>query len=126
MTPQTDIFNPKHYAGVRKPLLEAETMPAFCYTSPEFFRREVDRIWRKIWNFAGSVDQIPNRGDYFTLNFTGVPIIILRDQEGAVRAFANTCRHRGSELLEGKGNCKLIDEFGSVCTVFVMRARHPS
>ena len=107
MTPQ-NIFDPKHYEGVRKPLLEAETMPAFTYTSPEFYQREVERIWRKTWNFIGSADQIRNNGDYFTLNFAGMPIIVLRDHDGKIRAFANTCRHRGSELLEGKGNCKLI------------------
>ena len=107
MTPQ-NIFDAKHYEGVRKPLLEAETMPAFAYTSPEFYQREVERIWRKTWNFIGSADQIRNNGDYFTLNFAGVPIIVLRDHDGKIRAFANTCRHRGSELLEGKGNCKLI------------------
>jgi choline monooxygenase len=107
MTP-TDLFDPRHYASVRKPLLEAETMPAWCYTSPEFYRREVDRIWKKVWNFVGSADQIPNRGDYLTLRFADIPIIILRDLDGVIRAFANTCRHRGSELLEGKGNCKLI------------------
>jgi phenylpropionate dioxygenase-like ring-hydroxylating dioxygenase large terminal subunit len=109
MVPATsDLFNPKHYVGVRKPLLEAETMPAWCYTSPEFYRREVDRVWKRAWNFVGSADQVANRGDYMTLTFVGVPIIILRDQDGVIRAFANTCRHRGSELLEGKGNCKLI------------------
>ena len=107
MTPQ-NIFDPKHYEGVRKPLLEADTMPAFTYTSPEFYQREVERIWRKTWNFIGSADQIRNNGDYFTLNFAGAPIIVLRDHDGKIRAFANTCRHRGSELLEGKGNCKLI------------------
>jgi choline monooxygenase len=107
MTPQ-NIFDPKHYEGVRKPLLEAETMPAFTYTSPEFYQREVERIWRKTWNFIGSADRIRNKGDYFTLNFAGVPTIVLRDHDGKIRAFANTCRHRGSELLEGKGNCKVI------------------
>ena len=107
MNPQ-NIFDPKHYEGVRKPLLEADTMPAFTYTSPEFYQREVERIWRKTWNFIGSADQIRNNGDYFTLNFAGMPIIVLRDHDGKIRAFANTCRHRGSELLEGKGNCKLI------------------
>jgi phenylpropionate dioxygenase-like ring-hydroxylating dioxygenase large terminal subunit len=107
MTPQ-NIFHPRHYEGVRKPLLEAETMPAFTYTSPEFYQREVERIWRKTWNFVGSADQIRNNGDYFTLNFAAVPTIVLRDHDGKIRAFANTCRHRGSELLEGKGNCKLI------------------
>jgi choline monooxygenase len=107
MTSQ-NMFDPKHYEGVRKPLLEAETMPAFTYTSPEFYQREVERIWRKTWNFIGSADQIRNNGDYFTLNFAGVPTIVLRDHEGKIRAFANTCRHRGSELLDGKGNCKVI------------------
>jgi phenylpropionate dioxygenase-like ring-hydroxylating dioxygenase large terminal subunit len=107
MTPQ-NIFDPKHYEGVRKPLLEAETMPPFTYTSPEFYQREVERIWRKTWNFIGSADQICNNGDYFTLNFAGVPTIVLRDHDGKIRAFANTCRHRGSELLDGKGNCKVI------------------
>lgn len=108
MLEKTNMFDPKLYAGVRRPLLEAETMPAWCYTSSEFYKREVDRIWRKIWNFVGSVDQVAKNGDYFTLNFAGVPVIILRDQNGALRAYANTCRHRGCELLEGKGNTKLI------------------
>jgi choline monooxygenase len=108
MVPDADLFNPKHYAAVRKPLLEAETMPAWCYTSPAFYRREVERIWKKVWNFVGSAAQIPNPGDYFTLTFAGIPVIILRDHDGALRAFANTCRHRGSELLDGAGQCKLI------------------
>ena len=62
----------------------------------------------KLWNFIGSADHIPKPGDYFTLNFAGTPLIILRDQDGALHAYVNTCRHRGSELLEGEGNCKLI------------------
>jgi phenylpropionate dioxygenase-like ring-hydroxylating dioxygenase large terminal subunit len=108
MIPESQMFNPAHYAAVRRPLLEAETMPAWCYTSPAFYRREVERIWRKVWNFVGSVSQIPDPGDYFTLNFAGVPLIVLRDREGKLRAFANTCRHRGSELLDGSGNCRAI------------------
>jgi len=104
----SNIFDPKLYERVRKPLLEAETMPAITYTSAEFYEREIERIWRKMWNFIGSTDQIPHNGDYFTLNFTGVPTIVLRDHDGRIRAFANTCRHRGSELLEGKGNCNVI------------------
>lgn len=108
MLAEADIFNPAHYEGVRKPLLDAETLPSWCYTSHAFYRREVERIFMKVWNFVGTVHQIPNPGDYYTLTFVGVPLIIVRGRDGAVRAFANTCRHRGSELLEGEGNCKLI------------------
>src|SRR5438270_7709088 len=108
MLAETDLFDPRHYEGVRRPLLDAETLPAWCYTSPAFYRREVERIFRKVWNFLGAADQIPNPGDYFTVTFAGVPIIVLRDGAGQLRAFANSCRHRGSELLSGSGNCKLI------------------
>jgi phenylpropionate dioxygenase-like ring-hydroxylating dioxygenase large terminal subunit len=108
MLADTELFNPHHYAAVRRPLLDAETLPAWCYTSPAFYRREVERIFMKVWNFLGTVDQIPQPGDYFTVNFVGVPVIILRDTAGKIRAFANSCRHRGSELLSGSGNCKLI------------------
>lgn len=108
MISETDIFNPCLYSVVRKPVLEAETLPAWCYTSAPFYQREVERIWKKVWNFLGSADHIPNAGDYFTLDFAGTPLIILRDQEGMLHAYVNTCRHRGSQLLEGEGNCRRI------------------
>lgn len=106
--PPADLFNPAHYAAVRRPLLEAETLPPWCYTSPAFYQREVETIFRKVWNFVGHVSQIDKPGDYFTLNFAGVPTIILRDGAAQLRAFANTCRHRGSELLDGSGHCRTI------------------
>src|SRR5213080_4354222 len=105
MLADTELFNPHHYAAVRRPLLDAETMPAWCYTSDAFYRREVERIFQKVWNFIGAADRLRDPGDYFTINFAGVPIIVLRDTEGELRAFANSCRHRGSALLEGSGNC---------------------
>jgi len=108
MISEHDMFDPAHYAAVRRPLLEAETLPPWCYSSEAFYRREVRNIFMKVWNFLGSAEQIPNPGDYFTVTFAGVPIIILRDTAGRLRAFANTCRHRGSELLSGTGNCRTI------------------
>ena len=104
-----DLFDPRHYAAVRKPLLQAETLPPWCYTSTAFYQREVERIWRKAWNFLGHVEQVSKPGDYVALEFAGVPLIIVRGKDNVVRAFANSCRHRGSALLdEGTGNCKLM------------------
>ena len=82
MLAEADLFNPRHYEAVRRPLLDAETLPAWCYTSPAFYKREVDRIFMKVWNFVGSVHRIPNPGDYFALTFVGIPLIILRDGDG--------------------------------------------
>ncbi|HLI10352.1 MAG TPA: aromatic ring-hydroxylating dioxygenase subunit alpha [Alphaproteobacteria bacterium] len=108
MITEAEMFDPRHYAAVRRPLLDAETLPPWCYTSEAFYRREVERIFMKVWNFAGAADQIPNAGDYFTLSFAGVPVIIIRGKDGQPRAFLNSCRHRGSELLSGRGRCKAI------------------
>lgn len=103
------LFDPALYAAVRRPLLEAETPPAWCYTSQAFYRREVERIFRREWQFIGRTEQLAKPGEYLSMEFAGVPIILVRGQDEQLRAFANTCRHRGSLLLdEGRGQCKAI------------------
>ena len=101
-----EIFDPAAYANVRQPLLAAETLPTWAYTSEEFYRAEVERIFMREWNFLGHVGMLPANGDYECVNFVGVPIVLLRDGSGEVRAFANSCRHRGAKVVEGSGNCR--------------------
>jgi choline monooxygenase len=108
MVAAPDIFSSHVYEKVRLPALEAEPLPAWCYTSQEFHQREVEQIFFKCWNFIGRAELIPNPGDYMSLTFVGVPIFVMRDMSGVIRAFANSCRHRGSRLLWGEGNCKAI------------------
>ncbi|MGH9548400.1 MAG: aromatic ring-hydroxylating oxygenase subunit alpha, partial [Terriglobales bacterium] len=107
MTPE-NIFDARHYSDVRRPLAEARTLPSWCYTSETFYQRELDRIFMKTWNFIDRIDAVPNPGDYLAVDtFTG-PVMIVRDRQGTLRAFANSCRHRGSRLLTGSGNCRGI------------------
>ena len=103
-----DLFEPDVYTGVRRSLLEATTLPPHCYTSPEFYRREVSNIFMKCWNLIGRVDYVKNPGDYFTHTLVGISIIVMRGDDGKIRAFANSCRHRGAKLLEGEGSCRAI------------------
>jgi choline monooxygenase len=103
-----DLFEPGAYVGVRRPLLEATTLPPECYRSPEFYRREVSNIFMKCWNLIGRADYVKNPGDYFTHTLVGVSIIVMRGEDGIIRAFVNSCRHRGAKLLEGEGSCKAI------------------
>ena len=105
MTP-ADLFNADHYVDVRRPLVEASTLPSWCYTNPSFYQREVEQIFLKHWNFAGRVDQLSNSGDFMTLDFFGESVILVRGKDNAIRAFANVCRHRSARLLEGQGNCR--------------------
>ena len=103
-----NLFDARTYEGVRRPLLEAETLPPECYTSDDFFKREVDTIFMKVWNFVGRVDYVPNPGDYYTLDFVGVPLVIVRDDNRQVRAFVNSCRHRGAKVVTGRGTAKAL------------------
>jgi phenylpropionate dioxygenase-like ring-hydroxylating dioxygenase large terminal subunit len=104
----TDLFDPNSYAAVRRPLCEAATLPPECYTSPEFYQREVSNIFMKCWNLIGRIDYVKTPGDYFTLTLVGVSLIVMHGEDGKIRAFVNSCRHRGAKLLEGEGNCKSI------------------
>ncbi len=99
------ILEPSLYARARLPLAEAETLPRWCYTSEEFHEEEVRQIFRRTWNFVGRVDEIPASGDYLTVDLFGESIIVVRDSSNVIRAFANTCRHRGTRLVAGNGRC---------------------
>ena len=101
------LFEPGAYAGTRRPVREAETLPPAAYTSAEFYQREVERIFSREWNFMGRADHLREPGDYAAFEFVGVPLIIVRDRQGGLRAFSNSCRHRGTQLVEGEGSTGL-------------------
>jgi len=103
-----DMFAPGSYRDQRRPLLEASTLPPHCYRSQEFYRREIERVFLPHWRFVGRAEQLAVPGDYFCDQGPGGPVIVLRDADDRIRAYANTCRHRGSQLLAGSGNCKRI------------------
>lgn len=96
-----NLFDPKLYDGLRQPLDCAETMPPWCYSSPEFFERELDAIFRRTWNFIGREDEVGEVGDVMALDLFGEPVILTRAGDGKVRAFLNVCRHRGARLVCG-------------------------
>jgi glycine betaine catabolism A len=77
---------------------EARTLPARHYTDPELFRRELDAIHHDLWLHAGRTEALDAPGRYFLVRFAGVNLIVLRDEQGGIAAFHNTCRHRGTLL----------------------------
>jgi phenylpropionate dioxygenase-like ring-hydroxylating dioxygenase large terminal subunit len=103
-----DLLDPRLYADVRRPLLEASQLPAWCYTSSEFFARERDRIFAREWIMVGRAEDIPKSGDYFTTLLAGVPLVVVRGRSGQIRAFVNSCRHRGTEMVRGHGNRRVL------------------
>jgi phenylpropionate dioxygenase-like ring-hydroxylating dioxygenase large terminal subunit len=101
-----DIFDPVHYAKVDLPLAECESLPRWCFTSEAFYAHEVERVFKRAWNLVCRVEEVPKPGDYMTVEAVGEPLIIIRDEDDRLHAFANACQHRGARLLDGTGNCK--------------------
>ncbi len=75
-----------------------------AYTSPERAARERDVLFRHHPIVAGFSSQIPNPGDYLTEDLAPVPILVVRNASGELRAFVNICRHRGAKLVDGCGH----------------------
>jgi len=69
--------------------------------SREFYEQEREHVFRKTWLYVGRVEQLPEKGSYFTreMPFLETSLIVLRGKDGVVRAFHNICPHRGNKLL---------------------------
>ena len=76
------------------------SLPRDFYGDASVYRADMDRVWRRGWLFAGHTCQIPNSGDYFTFELGNDSLIVVRDDDGRVRAFHNLCRHRGTRLCD--------------------------
>lgn len=86
-----------------------EALPAWWYTDPGVYALERERIFRRAWQYVGLTEQVARAGDFLTMRLGDVPVVVTRGEEGELRAFANVCRHRGSELVrEEWGNRKTL------------------
>lgn len=92
-------------ASCLAPAGESRCLPPIAYNNEEFRQRETAAIFMHKWVGIGHAGRFAKSGDYETMTIADVPLIVLRDKEGVLRAFANSCRHRGARLLEGEGNC---------------------
>ncbi len=86
------------------------TLPRDFYTDPDVFQVDLERIWYKEWLFAIPACEIPKTGNYVVHKVGLYSVLIVRGSDGAVRAFHNSCRHRGSALCRtAKGsNPKIV------------------
>ncbi len=84
------------------------TLPARYYYDPEIYEREKEAIFYRSWQFVGHAEKAANPGDYVTFKIHDQNVLIIRGQDGALRAFYNVCSYRAHELLEGAGNVEVI------------------
>ena len=75
------------------------------YTDPGIYEREIERIFTRVWLYAGHHSEIPGRGDYLLFNVAGESVIVIRGEGGKINALLNVCRHRGSRLTTESQGC---------------------
>lgn len=87
-------------------ITQPNRVPAARYYDREFYELECERLWPRVWQMACRLEEIPSTGDYIEYENVGQSIIILRVDDDTVKAFHNTCLHRGTSLLDDRGNCR--------------------
>jgi glycine betaine catabolism A len=75
-------------------------LPAAWYHDPGHYRRELEAFWYRRWIAACREEELPSPGDWRVVSIGSQNIVVLRNEKGGLRAFHNTCRHRGSILCE--------------------------
>ncbi len=84
---------------------KGQTLPRELYVSDAAFEFDVQVMLKSVWLYACTVAHVKNPGDYFVFELANNSIIIVRGRDDEVRAFWNSCRHRGSKIcLEQKGS----------------------
>ncbi len=73
------------------------------YLSPDFAALEEERLWPSVWQIACTVDHVAEPGDYFEYRAGPYSVLIVRGDDGELRAFQNVCRHRGNSICQGSG-----------------------
>ena len=93
-----------------KDFTQARSLPSEFYTSEAFFEFEKQAVFSKSWLALGHQNQIPNPGDYFTVEIIDEPLLVVRQNGGSIKVLSAICQHRGHPLIrdcaeEKTGNC---------------------
>ncbi|MEA3193568.1 MAG: 3-phenylpropionate/trans-cinnamate dioxygenase subunit alpha [Betaproteobacteria bacterium] len=86
-------------AGALKRLVEADRVHRDVYTDAEVFQLEMERLWSRTWIYVGHTSQVPNPGDFLTLDVAAQPVIVVRHTDNTIRVLLNRCAHKGTKVV---------------------------
>jgi PAH dioxygenase large subunit len=105
------------------------------YTDPRIFELERERLFGRAWGFLAHESEVQHPGDYVERQLAGEPVVVIRGSDGVVRAFLNSCRHRGMRVCRAdRGNAKFLrcpyhgwsySTEGDLIAVFAEELYHP-
>ena len=89
---------------------ERGTVSRELYVNPDIFEQEMEQIFQRCWLFLGHESQIPNPGDFVISRMGTEEVIVVRDRkDNQIRAFLNSCRHRGMKVVRyDQGNALIF------------------
>ena len=97
-----DLAKIKTLLDARRP---GHSLPQGLYNDPEAFEFDLEAIYQRSWLQVGFEIELPKPGSHFAVTLGRWPVLVLRDRAGELRAYHNTCRHRGSQICpDGHGS----------------------
>jgi phenylpropionate dioxygenase-like ring-hydroxylating dioxygenase large terminal subunit len=84
------------------------SLRAEAYTDPKWAQVDLQAIFRRTWQWVCHVEKLSEPGNYVATDVAGMPVVVVRDRSGELRAFYNVCKHRAHELLSGAGKTRSI------------------
>ncbi len=100
MTNRDELLTPEEIARIRAPIESARTLPRRAFTSEAFFERERRRVAERNWLAVCFEAEVAHPGDAVPVELWGVPVAVVRDPAGEVRAFHNVCAYDGCPVLD--------------------------
>jgi phenylpropionate dioxygenase-like ring-hydroxylating dioxygenase large terminal subunit len=85
--------------------LGSEDVSKERFTSRAWHEAEVERLWKRVWQFACREEHIPEPGDYILYEIAGLSFIVVRAPDRSIKAYPNACLHRGRRLKDYDGHC---------------------
>ncbi len=85
--------------------LGSDDIPVERYISRAWHLLEVERLWKRVWQFACREEDIPEPGDYHVYEIASLSFLVVRTSTGAIKAYPNACLHRGRRLKDHDGRC---------------------
>jgi phenylpropionate dioxygenase-like ring-hydroxylating dioxygenase large terminal subunit len=101
---QHDKVQPPAFMSIDQSVyLGSESIDASRYYDSAFFKLEMEKMWPNVWQFAARDEEMPDLGDYVTYENAGRSYLLVRQEDGNVKAFHNVCLHRGRKLTTHSG-----------------------
>src|SRR5277367_711866 len=94
-----NLYNPGN------PLEKAFTIPAPWYFDERLAELERDSVFAGNWQMVGRADQVEKPGEFFTIDVNQEPLVVVRSDDGSLRAFYNVCRHHAAAVVSEEHGC---------------------